>query len=173
MPNWVVLLAYQAAWIGCVAGGARGLTWPGVLSALLVFGLAGAQVGPRARRARIALACAACGILCDLGLAAAGLLTFPTPAAALGPLPVWMACLWLSFAPCVPILARWLGTRPLLAVALGAAGGPLAYLSASRMGAVRLEGAAAWVAVAAEFAVIAAVSTRYAHRALHARRTAP
>jgi hypothetical protein len=164
IPAWPTLVAYQVAWIACVGGGARGWTWPGALGAALVMACAATMPGARGKRVAFALQWAALGAACDLALAASGWLQFPAPAAAIGPLPVWMALLWLSFAPCLPLLARWLAHRPVLAAALGALGGPLAYLGAVGMDAVRVDGAAGWLAIAVEYGCITPLAARAAAR---------
>lgn len=164
MPAWSILAAYQCAWLACVAGGARGLTWPALAGAALVTSVALARANARLRRLAFALAWMTVGAGCDLALAAMGWLSFPAPALALGPLPLWMALLWLSFAHCLPLLARWLAPRPLLAIALGAIGGPVAYLGAVEMEAVRLHGAASWLAIAVEYGCITPLAARAAAR---------
>ena len=162
-PAWLTVLAYQAAWFACVAGGARGLSWPGVLGALALLGMALAPAPWRARRAAFLFAFAALGAAADWTLAALGWLRFPAADCQIGALPCWMAALWLAFAPCVPLLARWLAPRPRLTLLLGALGGPIAYLGARALGAVELT-AEGWAAVALEYAALMLLGCRAADR---------
>jgi len=52
---------------------------------------------------------------------------WPLPSA-----PAWLLALWAAFALTIVPLFGYLHTRPWLAAALGAVGGPLAYLGAAR-----------------------------------------
>jgi len=162
-PAWLIVLAYQAAWFACVTGGARGLTWPGALAVLPVLALTLAPSPLRARRALFLFSFAAAGTAVDLLLSAWAWLDFQPADCQIGALPCWMAALWLAFAPCVPLLARWLAPRPLLTLALGALGGPLAYLGARALGAAEPVGVG-WWAVAAEFALLMLIGCRAADR---------
>jgi hypothetical protein len=52
--------------------------------------------------------------------------------------PLWVVALWAQFATLLRNPLRWLRDRPLLAALLGLAGGPLAWASGARLGAVQL-----------------------------------
>jgi len=172
MPGWTVLVAYQLAWFASVAGGGRGLVWPALAAAVAVNALALAASPRRGRTLAFCLSAAALGAAADAALTALGLLSFPIPAASLGPLPWWIAALWLSFVSCVPQFAHWLAARPAMAAACGAVGGPLAYLGAHRFGGVDLAAPGGWIAVAVEFAVLTPVFCAIAARAGLATRAA-
>jgi hypothetical protein len=165
LPGWTVLAAYQAAWCACVAGGARGASWPGLITACAVLTLALVAAPRRARLVVFCIGVAACGAVADASLAALGWIYFPIPAAAIAGLPLWMVALWLAFAPCLPLLAAWLTARPALAAALGAVGGPLAYWGASRFGAVAIAAPTGWLAIAAEYALLTPLACVAAARA--------
>jgi hypothetical protein len=77
------------------------------------------------------------GVL-DGVLSASGVLHYATGSAALPPggAPRWIIALWISFALTFNHSLRWLIGRPLVCLALGAGGGPLAYAAAARLGAV-------------------------------------
>jgi hypothetical protein len=162
-PAWLIVAAYQAAWFAAILGGARGLSWPGALGALLVLALTLAPAPGRTRRAAFVIAFALLGAAADCGLSSMGWIQFPAADCQIGALPCWMAALWLAFAPCMLLLARWLAPRPLLALALGALGGPLAYLGAQALGAAEIS-AAGWAAVAAEYALLMLLGARVADR---------
>jgi hypothetical protein len=61
-----------------------------------------------------------------------------SPALPAGGAPLWILALWVAFALTFNHSLQWLAGRRLLCAALGAAGGPLAYAAAARLGAVTL-----------------------------------
>ena len=133
MPLAANVVLFQAGWFACVLGAARGLPWtaPVAIAAVVGWHLA------RARRfgrelALIALACLTGGAF-DTLLVALGLVRFHPPAALP---PAWMTALWALFATTLNVSLRSLRERPALAGLLGAAGGPAAYYSGARLGAI-------------------------------------
>ena len=131
MRFWLNLLGYQAAWFVAVGFAARGLAWPGML-ACLGFAAISWWASPL-RRSDFLLACAAlaCGLLLDGVLAATGWLRYAAPLPAL-PGPAWIVTLWVAFAMTLQHSLQWVVARPLVAIAFGIIGGPLAYWGASR-----------------------------------------
>ncbi len=132
MNFWISLIGYQMVWLTTVAGAGRGLSWPG----LAVLGLYATWhlTRPLERKADIALMVAAVmlGLLLDGGLLHFGLAKYSPdwPLATMAP--AWILTLWAAFALTFTQSLRYLQTRPLAAALLGAIGGPLAYLGASR-----------------------------------------
>jgi hypothetical protein len=49
-----------------------------------------------------------------------------------------MVCLWLLFATTLNVSLRWMRSKHLLAMIFGLLGGPLAYLSGQKLGAMQL-----------------------------------
>ena len=137
LADWV---GYQLVWWISIAGAAHGMAWAGP-AALLPFALlhlAGAD-DPRAELRLMSVALAS-GIALDGLLAATGWVIYATPAPAIpvGGAPVWILALWVAFALTFSRGLVFLHHRPWAAAALGAVGGPLAYLLAGRAwGAVR------------------------------------
>jgi len=130
--------AFQALWFVAVLGAGAGHVWLGVFA--LVPYLAW-MLAPESGRARLAarwIAAGLLGSLVDCGLAALGLLAYPTT----GPgwpswlVPPFIASLWIAFATLPHVSLAWLAKRPLLALLLGAVGGPLSYAAGERAGAV-------------------------------------
>ncbi|MBN1476812.1 DUF2878 domain-containing protein, partial [Candidatus Sumerlaeota bacterium] len=80
------------------------------------------------------------GFAMDSALALLGVMQFPQRPAMLFTQPLWMAALWVSFATTLSHCLRWLTSRPPLAVAFGAIGGPLAYGAGHHLGALSLAG---------------------------------
>ena len=132
MKFWISLIGYQLVWFAAVIGAARGLAWPGIVG-MLVY--AAVQLGAaRHYAADLSLMATAIvlGLLLDGGLIRTGLASYAAgwPSAAWAP--AWILALWATFAMTFTQSLRWLQTRLWLAVPLGAIGGPLAYLGASR-----------------------------------------
>jgi len=131
MNAWANAVGYQLVWFCAVIGAGRGLAWPGLAAGLLFAGAVLAASRWRGADARLAATALALGLLVDGSLARLGLLEY----AAHGPwwpAPAWILGLWLAFAMTFGHSLRLLQERPLLAAALGAVGGPLAYLAAAR-----------------------------------------
>ena len=143
------LVAYQVGWCACVLGAADGN--PG-LGPLVALGLIAWHLARRSRAAgresALLASALALGLAVDAGLRAAGAIDFPGDPGG-GPLPpAWMAALWPLFAMLLDHALVWMRGRRLLAVAFGAAGGPLAYWGGARIGALAL-GAPTGVALSA------------------------
>ena len=129
MNTLVILLAYQATWFVAVIGAGQGSWWPGVLAAAL-FALWRLAVSPaRALELCLLLAALGIGLLLESLWVGSGLLDYAAWPWA-GP-PAWILALWCAFALVVVPLLGYLHRRLWLAAALGAVGGPLAYLGAA------------------------------------------
>ena len=131
-------VAYQSVWFATVIGAGRGLWWPGSLAALAFLALhLGAIVrdrGERRRELALVAAAVACGLVIDGVLSASGAIVFTPAAPALpaGGAPLWMLTLWGAFALTLRHSLRAVTARQVLAALLGAIGGPMAYLGATR-----------------------------------------
>ena len=135
MRSLLQFVVFQAFWFAAVLGAARGQVWLGALALVpyLVWMLW--RERERAQLAARWLAAGALGSLADCGLAALGLLAYPTTPAAW---PAWLvppfiASLWIAFATLPHVSLAWLAPRPSLAVALG---GPSSFAAGVRAGAV-------------------------------------
>ena len=132
MKFWASLIGYQLVWFAAVIGAGRGLAWPGIVG-MLVY--AACQLAA-ARHYKVDLSLMATaivlGLLVDGGLIRTGLASYAAPWPSGGWAPAWILALWATFAMTFTQSLRWLQTRLWLAALLGAIGGPLAYLGASR-----------------------------------------
>lgn len=131
MNVWLILAAYEATWFVSVAGAGRGHGEWGVL-AVLAFGAWRCWASPsRGVDLRLAAVALLLGALLESSWTGSGLLHYaapwPWPA-----MPPWLMGLWVAFAFTIVPLFGYLHARPWLAAALGALGGPLAYLGAAR-----------------------------------------
>jgi Protein of unknown function (DUF2878) len=134
-------VAYQAVWFATVYSAGRNRTLPAVVAALVFACMQLAVSEERAADIRLIAVALAVGALLDGALAATGVVQYSstTPALPPGGAPVWILALWMAFALTLNHSLRWLRGRPLVGALLGAAGGPLAYASSSRLsGAVAL-----------------------------------
>lgn len=134
MDRWANFLGYQAVWFAAVIGAGHRLWWPGA-AAGLVFVVW--QLGvSRQRSADLKLL----GVALMLGCTIDGLLAVsgwarhaaPTPALPPGGAPLWILALWASFSLTLNSSLGYLRGYPMIAMVLGAVGGPLAYAGAAR-----------------------------------------
>ncbi len=88
---------------------------------------------------KIAALCGAVGFVLDSAQSLTGRLSFADPLlfpAGSGAIaPVWVLMLWLQLGTTLRYSLAWLSRRYVLAAALGAAGGPVAFLAGERLGA--------------------------------------
>jgi hypothetical protein len=151
IPRWANYLGFQLGWLACVGGAGRGLYWLGpVVCAVLLAAHAALRPSPTAELRRLA-GVAALGLALELIALSFGCHRFAGP----GPVPLWVAALWLLFAATLDSSLAWLADRPWLAALLGAAAGPLSFRAGVGLGAgaYAVAPAAAAVILAAQWAV--------------------
>ena len=161
----VNIVLYQLGWFTCVLGAAHGLPWTGPLAAAAII----AWHLVRAARARPELALVAgaalLGALFDTLLVQSGWVHFSAGALIAGTAPCWMMALWAIFATTLNVSLRSLRTLPVLAMLLGALGGPLAYFAGAQLGALAFVAAGpALSAIALGWAVLTPVLLLAARR---------
>jgi len=131
-------VAFQLGWFACVLGAANGLPWIGPL---VVAGVVGLHLR-RARRPlpelQLLLWAMALGLLLDSLLLASGWLRYPSGLWLPGLAPYWIVAMWGLFATTLNLSLGWLRGRPVLAILLGAVGGPLSYLAGEKLGGIEL-----------------------------------
>lgn len=133
---------YQVTWFAALMGGAALSFIPGLLAAALMLAVHLAVTTPRAVVVARLVQATVLGVAVDAALALSGAVAFSgctcvTP-------PLWMVVLWPCFASLFDDLLRWLPGRPLLAVGLGALGGPAAYYGGAALGALAFPGGLAF-----------------------------
>lgn len=143
------LILFKVVWLAIVTSALWSMPALGAVAVAVHFAIEVAHYGRRAVVAPV-LATGAAGYLVDNLYVVSGLLSFPQ--AGLLPAPVWMALLWMNFALVLEPGMDWLDRRPVLAAALGAVGGPLAYSTGVGFGLIQPE-APSW----ATFGVIGLV----------------
>jgi hypothetical protein len=146
-------ILFQVAWFAAVLGAAYGAPWLGVVAVPAVFGVHLALAEDRRAELVLALASAVLGFAADSLLIAAGVFSpiphlFPSPLSA-----PWMVMLWVNLAMTLNASMAWVRGRYALGSVFGAIGGPIAYLSGAKLGAmIEVPGAAGLLAIGASWA---------------------
>lgn len=137
---WSVV-ALEVGWFACVLGAAWNAHWLGVLVVSLLAVVHGLIIGREKLLPAILLALAslAVGSFVDTVLIAVGAYQpdrwlLPSPLAT-----VWLLMLWLNFSLALNESLKRLQEHLFAAAILGSIFGPLAYLAASRLGAINIE----------------------------------
>lgn len=136
--NIVNFVAFQAAWFACVLGAANDLAIAGTLAVAAVVALHLWLARKPAAELRLIGAAIGIGFVWDSAIVALGLMSYPTGTFLPGLAPHWIVAMWALFATALNLSLGWLKGRPVLAVLLGAIGGPLAYLAGHRLGAIEV-----------------------------------
>lgn len=131
------ILAFQLGWFSCVMGAAHHMPWlgVGVTIPLLVWHLSQAQ--DVHSELSLVLIAAVFGSLFDQSLLSLGFIQFPAADWPVFLLPAWMLCLWVLFATTLNVGLRWMRGRYLVGAIFGLLGGPLAYISGVKLGAMQ------------------------------------
>ncbi len=138
-PNPLVnFLAYQCAWFACILSAAKGLSWVGTITALLVVAwhLSAAR-RPKAELALISAA-GAIGVLWESLLVQIGWIAYPSGNILPGVAPHWIVALWLVFATTFNVSLKWFKTHLAVVALFGFVGGPLAFYAGGALGALTL-----------------------------------
>ena len=149
-----LFLVFQGAWFATVYGGSQGTSLWALIATAAVIGLLARVYPPRGVLTRAGI-----GVLCGLVLDGAMVYFELTAFPAFGDkiLPLWMLCLWAVFAAILPYMVPWLAGRRMLGIVFGATGGPIAYFSAEKLGAIEVAGLVGYAAVGLAWAAAMAV----------------
>ncbi|TZF90366.1 DUF2878 domain-containing protein [Cognatilysobacter lacus] len=134
-------VAYQGVWFAAVLGAGSGHAWPGAVAGGAFAAVHLADANTRASKLTLLLAGIGFGLLLDGALEHAGWVRHAAEGDTWRRIvgaPVWILALWAVFPLTLTCSFAALQSRTWLAAALGAIGGPLAYLGAAR-GASALE----------------------------------
>jgi hypothetical protein len=129
-------IVFQAAWFAAVLGAANGMPWLGVVAVPLALALHLALSPTWRPELLLSLAAAGTGFVFDSILVAAGSFSpipyiFPAPFSSL-----WMVMLWVNLATTMNVSMSWLRGRFAIGLVFGALGGPMAYYSGAKLGAM-------------------------------------
>ncbi len=138
MNVWLNIAAFQIGWFVCVLGAARGMPGLGIAVGLVIVAMHLRRVPQPRSESLLLLVAAVVGIVADTLLIRGNWLAFDSGTIIPGVTPYWMIALWIIFATTLNVSLGWLKRRRLLAAALGAVGGPLAYYAGAELGAVTI-----------------------------------
>lgn len=124
-------IGFQLVWFAAVIGAANGLPWLGPLAALAFAAAVLARGGRRREDLTLLAVALPLGFALDTLWVRTGLVAFAAPWPG-SVAPPWIVAMWLGFALTLNHSLARLRDLPWLAAALGAIGGPLAYLAAAR-----------------------------------------
>jgi hypothetical protein len=162
LANFVL---FQIGWFACVLGGAHDRPWLGTGIALSIVAWHVARSARPLDELIVVLLAAGIGTAADSALVTAGWVGYRSGTLVPGTAPHWIVAMWMLFATTLNSSLAWLRGSTLLAVALGAVGGPLAYWGGARLGAMQfLAPLAATVALAVGWAVLTPLLVRLARR---------
>ena len=150
---------FQLAWFACVVGAAEGYPSIGVL--VTVLAVIWHLYKAHDYCAELQLICAALliGVTFDQIALSTHLIDYVHHGWGENSInamlvPTWILALWVGFATSLNVSLRWMHDRYLIAVIFGAVGGPLAYMAASRLGAVTLNSTASYIMLSVGWAMI-------------------
>ncbi|HET6593216.1 MAG TPA: DUF2878 domain-containing protein [Xanthomonadales bacterium] len=130
--------AFQLGWFACVLGAAKGLPWLGPVVVAAVVALHLAMSRRPLSELYLVLVAMVIGLLVDSLLLATGWLQYSVGLWLPGLAPYWIIAMWALFATTLNVSMGWMSGRPVLAVLMGAIGGPLSYLAGEKLGAIGL-----------------------------------
>lgn len=136
MNALINFLLFQAGWFACVLGAAYDHAMAGAGVALAIVVLHVLRAAQPQTELALMLLVGVIGTLWDSALMLLGWLNYSSGLLLPYLAPVWMIALWMVFATTLNVSLRWLKTRPMLTIPLGAIGGPLAYYAGHALGAV-------------------------------------
>ncbi|MEM7344275.1 MAG: DUF2878 domain-containing protein [Chloroflexota bacterium] len=145
----------QAGWFACALGASRGFPWVGVLFAALYLPIHLWGAAQPKHEVRYLIVAGLVGAGADSLLKMTGVVTYASDNSTTWLAPLWIIALWLIFATTLTASLSWLQGRYLLAAALGAIAGPLAYIAGERFQALFLH--ENWLTAVITLAVIWAV----------------
>lgn len=136
MNMLINVIAFKIGWLSSVVGAASELPMLGPVVVLAAIAIHLAIVSQPASELLLILLTGIIGAVADTLMIYAGWLSYPTGTFLAGFSPYWIIGMWMLFATTFNMSFRWLQTRMLLAVVLGAISGPLSYYFGEKIGAV-------------------------------------
>lgn len=132
------LVVFNIAWFACILGAAWGIPWLGVV--VVTISVIGHLIYAGFGRGLALLFVLAfvVGWVFDALVVALGGLDFPPHARLLAPVAIWMPCMWVSLATTLNLSLGWMRGRWVVAMLFGLLGGPGAYYTGMKLGAVTL-----------------------------------
>ena len=129
---------FQLAWVAFVLSAAYQLPWLGFMLGVSLVSIQLAFMPNPIKELQLVIVVCMIGAVFDQLLLNHGVVQYQAHGWSVGLVPVWIVGLWIAFASTLNVSMRWLRQSRLMAIALGAVGGPLAYMAAQKLGAVTL-----------------------------------
>lgn len=145
---------FQISWFACVIGAAQGMPWLGVIVTLMTLIWHISTVKQPPSELTVIACVIIMGACFDQWMLTNTWIDYQNHGWSERIVPVWIVALWAAFASTLNVSLAWIKGRYLVAMLLGAMGGPLAYLAAERLGAVTLHGQIAYVLLSCGWAII-------------------
>jgi hypothetical protein len=140
MMNMLInIIAFKIGWLSSVVGAASELPMLGPIVVLAAISIHLGIVSQPVSELLLIILTGAIGAVADSLMIYAGWLAYPAGTFVAGFSPYWIIAMWMLFATTFNMSFRWLQSRMLLAVALGAVFGPLSYYFGEKIGAVILQ----------------------------------
>jgi len=148
------VILFQVSWFACVMGAANSLPYTGIIvtAGILAWHLMQAKA-PKTELWLMGSALAL-GASFDQALLSFNMVTYMHNGWSSSIVPVWILGLWLGFSTILNVSLRWMRNQHLVAILFGFVGGPLAYLSAEKLGAVVMLSNNSYVALALGWAIM-------------------
>lgn len=132
------ILAFKIGWVSSVVGVAIDIPMLGPAAILLAIAIHLLVVNRPVSEFVLIIATGVIGAGVDSIMISAGWLSYPSGTLLAGFSPYWIVAMWMLFATTFNVSFRWLQSKMLLAVLLGALSGPLSYYFGAKFGAVTL-----------------------------------
>jgi hypothetical protein len=147
-------ILFQLAWFACVLGAANAMPWLGVevTAVILIWHFFSAKHAKF--EMLLMLIALTIGATFDQTMLSYHLIDYKHHGWSASLAPVWILALWVGFTTALNVSLRWMHGRYFIAVIFGAVGGPLAYLSAAKLGALTLQGTNTYIALSIGWAII-------------------
>jgi hypothetical protein len=133
------MAGFQLGWFACVLGAAANNPWVGPIFVGFLALLHLILLPMRMVQLRLIFFAALLGTVSDGLLIQLNVFNFTGSALPAWLSPLWLTAMWINFALTLRISMSWLLGRYWLGAVLGAAGGPVAYYSGVRLGAIEFQ----------------------------------
>lgn len=131
-------ILFQVGWFSCVLFGATSLHLAGTLAAGVIVLIHLRLAANPVPELILVLYAISIGLLWDSALVSLGVLQYQHGMISAFMAPHWIIAMWALFATTINISLSWMKANWLLAVLMGAIGGPLSYYAGYKLGAVQI-----------------------------------
>lgn len=149
------IVFFKIGWLSSVVGGANDMPWLGPLAVFVAVVLHLSVSHRPASELALILTCGLIGAAFDSALVSFGWVSYASGVFSEGLAPYWIITMWMLLGTTLNRSMRWLQGKPLLAAAIGAVSGPLAYVGGAKIGGIQfVDQAAALVMLSVGWAIV-------------------